>query len=76
MPTEGMTAVPVSYQPRLILLSIAMAMQGAFTGHGPAVQIGDAIGVRRRMLLARAAFSLAAAIWTMHLRLGRKEDCA
>ena len=30
------------------------------------MQVGEAAGVRRRMLLAGAAFSLAVAIWTMH----------
>jgi NO-binding membrane sensor protein with MHYT domain len=66
MPTEGMPAVPVSYQFWLVLLSIVMAIQGAYVGLSLAVQIGDAIGVRRRLLLAGAAFSLAVAIWTMH----------
>jgi NO-binding membrane sensor protein with MHYT domain len=31
-----------------------------------AVQVGEAVGVRRRLLLAAAAFLLALAIWTMH----------
>src|SRR5262249_9745801 len=31
-----------------------------------AVQVGEASGTRRRLLLAGAAFSLAVAIWTMH----------
>jgi NO-binding membrane sensor protein with MHYT domain len=56
----------VSYQFWLVLLSIVMAIQGAYVGLSLAVQIGDAIGVRRRLLLAGAAFSLAVAIWTMH----------
>ena len=66
MPTEGTTAVPVTYQPWLVLLSIAMAIQGAYVGLSLSVQISDAAGVRRRPLLAGAAFSLAVAIWTMH----------
>jgi diguanylate cyclase len=66
MPTEGMTAVPVTYQPWLVVLSIIMAIQGAYVGLTLAVQIGDAVGVRRRLLLAGAAFSLAVAIWAMH----------
>ena len=56
----------VSYEPWLVLLSIVMAIQGAYVGFTLAVQLGDAIGARRRVLLAGAAFSLAVAIWTMH----------
>src|SRR5215813_8662087 len=62
----GMTAMPVTYEPGLVLLSIVMAIQGAFVGLSLAVQIGGAAGMRRRLLLAGAAFSLAVAIWTMH----------
>src|SRR5215469_13181314 len=61
-----MTAMPVTYEPWLVLLSIVMAVQGAYVGLGLAVQIGEAEGLRRRALLAGAAFSLAVAIWTMH----------
>jgi NO-binding membrane sensor protein with MHYT domain len=43
-----------------------MAIQGAYVGLSLAVQIGQATGMRRRLLLAGAAFSLAIAIWTMH----------
>jgi NO-binding membrane sensor protein with MHYT domain len=43
-----------------------MAIQGAYVGLSLAVQIGAATGLRRRLLLAGAAFSLAVAIWTMH----------
>src|SRR5262245_65723942 len=64
--TEGMAGVPVTYQPWLVLLSIAMAIQGAYVGLSLSVQIGAAAGLRRRLLLAGAAFSLAVAIWTMH----------
>src|SRR5262249_15485947 len=66
MPAEGRTAVPVTYQPWLVLLSFVMAIQGAYVGLGLAVQVGDASGMLRRLLLAGAAFSLAVAIWTMH----------
>src|SRR6202451_4407687 len=65
-PGEGMTAMPVSYETWLVLLSIVMAIQGAYVGLSLAVQIGQATGMRRRLLLAGAAFSLAVAIWTMH----------
>ena len=58
--------MPVTYQPWLVLLSIVMAIQGAYVGLSLSIQIGDAAGMRRRMLLAGAAFSLAVAIWTMH----------
>ena len=58
--------MPVTYEPWLVLLSIVMATQGAYVGLSLAVQIGDAHGVRRRLLLAGAAASLAVAIWTMH----------
>ncbi|MGB9396819.1 MAG: MHYT domain-containing protein, partial [Pseudolabrys sp.] len=56
----------VAYEPWLALLSIVMAIQGAYVGFTLAVQLGAAIGMRRRVLLAGAAFSLAVAIWTMH----------
>jgi len=58
--------MPVTYEPWLVLLSIVMAIQGAFVGLSLAMQIGEAAGLRRRLLLAAAAFSLAVAIWTMH----------
>jgi NO-binding membrane sensor protein with MHYT domain len=61
-----MTAMPVTYETWLVLLSIVMAIQGAYVGLSLAVQIGEAAGMRRRLLLAGAAFSLAVAIWTMH----------
>jgi NO-binding membrane sensor protein with MHYT domain len=58
--------MPVTYETWLVLLSIVMAIQGAYVGLSLAVQIGEASGMRRRLLLAGAAFSLAVAIWTMH----------
>ncbi len=58
--------MPVTYETWLVLLSIVMAVQGAYVGLSLAVQIGGATGMRRRLLLAGAAFSLAVAIWTMH----------
>jgi len=61
-----MSAMPVTYESWLVLLSIGMAIQGAYVGLSLAVQIGAATGIRRRLLLAGAAFSLAVAIWTMH----------
>lgn len=56
----------VVYDPWLVLLSVVMAIQGAYVGFSLALQIGGAVGMRRRLLLAGAAFSLAVAIWTMH----------
>src|SRR5271157_1576528 len=56
-----MTAMPVSYETWLV-----MAIQGAYVGLSLAVQIADASGTRRRLLLAGATVSFAVAIWTMH----------
>src|SRR6202161_1053224 len=61
-----MTAMPVTYERWLVLLSLVIAIQGAYVGLSLAVQVGDARGVRRRLLLAGATASLAVAIWTMH----------
>src|SRR6202047_896454 len=56
----------VACGPWLVLLSIVMAIQGAYVGLSLSVQISAASGMRRRLLLAGAAFSLAVAIWAMH----------
>ncbi len=58
--------MPVTYETWLVLLSIAMAIQGAYVGLSLAVQISQASGMRRRLLLAGATVSFAVAIWTMH----------
>ncbi len=58
--------MPVTYETWLVLLSIVMAIQGAYVGLSLAVQIADATGMRRRLLLAGATVSFAVAIWTMH----------
>jgi diguanylate cyclase len=58
--------MPITYQPWLVALSIVVAIQGAYVGLTLTAQIGDALGMRRRLLLAGAAFSLAIAIWAMH----------
>jgi diguanylate cyclase len=58
--------MPVAYETWLVLLSIVMAIQGAYVGLSLAVQVGTATGMRRRLLLAGAALSLAVGIWTMH----------
>jgi NO-binding membrane sensor protein with MHYT domain len=58
--------MPITHEPWLVALSIAIAIQGAYVGLSLATQIRDALGTRRRLLLAGAAFSLAIAIWAMH----------
>lgn len=58
--------MPVTYETWLVLLSIVVAIQGAYVGLSLAVQIGGASGARRRLLLAGATVSFAVAIWTMH----------
>src|SRR5215475_10067777 len=58
--------MPVTYEAWLVLLSIVMAIQGAYVGLSLALQIASASGARRRLLLAGATVSFAVAIWTMH----------
>jgi NO-binding membrane sensor protein with MHYT domain len=59
-------AMPVTHEPWLVALSLIVAIQGAYVGLSLAVQVGEAIGLRRRLLLAGASLSLAVAIWAMH----------
>ncbi len=58
--------MPVTYEAWLVLLSIVMAIQGAYVALSLALQIEGATGTRRRLLLAGATVSFAVAIWTMH----------
>ncbi len=58
--------MPVTHEPWLVALSLFLAIQGSFVGLSLAVQVGDAVGLRRRLLIAAAAVSLAFAVWTMH----------
>jgi NO-binding membrane sensor protein with MHYT domain len=58
--------MPVTHEPWLVALSLVVAIQGAYVGLSLAVQVAGATGVRRRLLLAAAAISLAIAIWAMH----------
>jgi diguanylate cyclase len=58
--------VGVAHEPWLVLLSLAVAIQGAYVGLSLAVQVRESAGLRRRLLLAAAAVSLAVAIWAMH----------
>jgi NO-binding membrane sensor protein with MHYT domain len=58
--------MPVTHEPWLVALSLIVAIQGSYVGLSLAVQVGEAVGMRRRVLLAGAAVSLAVAIWAMH----------
>ena len=58
--------MPVTHGPWLVALSILVAIQGAYVGLSLAVQVATAVGLRRRLLLAGAATSLAVTIWAMH----------
>src|ERR1700747_437486 len=58
--------MPVSHEPWLVVLSLIVAIQGAYVGLSLAVQVGEAIGLRRRLLPAGPAISLAVAVWAMH----------
>jgi len=58
--------MPVTHEPWLVALSLLIAIQGAYVGLSLVVQVGEAVGTRRRFLLAGAALSLASAIWAMH----------
>src|ERR1700752_409893 len=58
--------MPVTHERWLVALSLVVAIQGAYVGLSLAVQVGEAAGLRRRLLLAGAAISLAVAIWSMH----------
>jgi NO-binding membrane sensor protein with MHYT domain len=58
--------MPVTHEPWLVALSLFVAIQGSYVGLSLAVQVGDAVALRRRLLIAGAAVSLAFAIWTMH----------
>jgi len=56
----------VAHEPWLVVLSLVVAIQGAYVGLSLAVQVRESEGMRRRLLLAAAAISLAVAIWSMH----------
>jgi NO-binding membrane sensor protein with MHYT domain len=58
--------MPVTHEPWLVALSLVVAIQGAYVGLSLAMQVGEAVGLRRRLLLAGASLSLAVAIWAMH----------
>jgi diguanylate cyclase len=56
----------IPHQPWLVLLSIAIAIQGSFVGLSLASEIDTAIGSRRRLVLAGSAVTLATGVWSMH----------
>ncbi|HEV2956398.1 MAG TPA: MHYT domain-containing protein [Xanthobacteraceae bacterium] len=58
--------MPVTHEPWLVALSVLVAIQGSYVGLSLAVQVGTTVGLRRRLVLAGAATSLAVAIWAMH----------
>jgi NO-binding membrane sensor protein with MHYT domain len=58
--------MPVTHEPWLVALSLVVAIQGAYVGLSLAVQVAEAVSLRRRLLLAGASISLAVAIWAMH----------
>ena len=64
--TGDARAMPVSYSPWLVVLSVALAIQGSYVGLSFAVQVAGAKGTRQRALLAGAAITLALGVWTMH----------
>jgi NO-binding membrane sensor protein with MHYT domain len=64
--TEEGAAMPVTHEPWLVALSLFLAIQGSYVGLSLAVQVGEAVGLRQRLLIAGAAISLAFAVWTMH----------
>lgn len=56
----------IAHEPWLVVLSVVVAIQGAYVGLSLATQVAGAFGVRRRWLIAGAALSLGVAIWAMH----------
>jgi NO-binding membrane sensor protein with MHYT domain len=58
--------MPVTHEPWLVALSLVVAIQGAYVGLNLAIRLATANGMRRRLLLAGAALSLAVAVWSMH----------
>ena len=56
----------VPHEPWLVLLSIAIAIQGSFVGLSLARELDSAEGFRRRRALAGSALTLATGVWSMH----------
>ena len=59
-----MFAVP--HNPFLVVLSIAIAVQGSFVGLSLASELDSATGLRRKLALAGSALTLATGVWAMH----------
>jgi len=58
--------VTIPHEPWLVVLSIAIAIQGSFVGLSLAVGIDASTGLKRRLALAGSALSLATGVWSMH----------
>ena len=54
------------HDPKLVVLSVLIAIMGGYSGFGLAARVRAASGLSRRLLLAGAAGFLALGIWTMH----------
>lgn len=62
----GGTALIGQYDPTLVLLSVLLAIQGAYVSLVLARNLAAETGIRRQLTLAGAAFVLGTGIWTMH----------
>ena len=60
------SGVTVPHEPWLVVLSIAIAIQGSFVGLSLAAGLDTATGFRRRLALAGSALTLATGVWSMH----------
>jgi NO-binding membrane sensor protein with MHYT domain len=56
----------IPHEPWLVVLSIAIAIQGSFVGLSLARGIDSAEGFRRRLAIAGSAITLATGVWSMH----------
>jgi NO-binding membrane sensor protein with MHYT domain len=56
----------IPHEPWLVVLSIAIAIQGSFVGLSLARELDGAQGFRRRLILAGSALTLATGVWSMH----------
>jgi NO-binding membrane sensor protein with MHYT domain len=62
----GGTTLIGRYDPTLVLLSVLLAVQGAYVSLALARNTAAETGLRRRLMLAASAFVLGTGIWTMH----------
>ena len=56
----------IPHDPWLVVLSIAIAIQGSFVGLSLARGIDSSEGFRRRLAIAGSAITLATGVWSMH----------